>query len=147
MRLWHWALLPHLDNQRILGQHRECCALRGNGWGKKHSTVDYVFTHDPITLVYYHWEVMDDMHRRKLDPDPDWSNPLYRGKNCKKWRPADIGKDSIRYPEHNHEYLLECLENLQKKGALRESGKYYRIGDWKAFRKEELYGSNNLQSR
>ena len=138
MRLWHWALLPHLDNQRILGQHRECCALRGNGWSKKHSTVDYVFNYSPITLVYYHWLVMWEMYKREMKADQVWFEPLYRGKNCEKWNHTEIGEGPVRYPEHNHEYLLECLENLRKKGALKETRAYYRIGNWKAFRKEEI---------
>ncbi len=41
MRLWHEALISQLPRPQLLGQHRECCALRGNGWGKKHATVDY----------------------------------------------------------------------------------------------------------
>ncbi len=40
MRLWHYQLIPHLPCQQLLGQHRECCALRGKGWGKKHATVN-----------------------------------------------------------------------------------------------------------
>ena len=50
MRLWHEKLISKLPRQQLLGQHRECCALRGNGWGKKHATVDYVFT---ILLIDY----------------------------------------------------------------------------------------------
>ena len=50
MRLWHEALISQLPRPQLLGQHRECCALRGNGWGKKHATVDYVFTHSPYRL-------------------------------------------------------------------------------------------------
>lgn len=34
MRLWHEDLLEKLPRQQLLGQHRECCALRGNDWGK-----------------------------------------------------------------------------------------------------------------
>ena len=45
MRLWHEYLISNLPDKQLLGQHRECCALRGNGWGKKHSVVDYVFNH------------------------------------------------------------------------------------------------------
>ena len=33
MRLWHEVLLPLLPRQQLLDQHRECCALRGRGWG------------------------------------------------------------------------------------------------------------------
>ena len=65
----HQKLIPYLDNQRLLGQHRECCALRGNGWGKKHSVVDYVFTHNPTYLARYHSLVMDEMFRRGYLPD------------------------------------------------------------------------------
>ena len=30
MRLWHEDLIHKLPRQQLLGQHRECCALRGN---------------------------------------------------------------------------------------------------------------------
>lgn len=59
MRLWHQSLLQSLPRQQLLGQHRECCALRGNGWGRKHATVDYVFTHSPYKLFQYHLLVME----------------------------------------------------------------------------------------
>ena len=49
MRLWHEALLPYLPRAQLLGQHRECCALRGLAWGRRHAVVDYVFTHSRIT--------------------------------------------------------------------------------------------------
>ena len=29
MRLWHQALISKTTRQQLLGQHRECCALRG----------------------------------------------------------------------------------------------------------------------
>ena len=59
MRLWHEALIPQLPRPQLLGQHRECCALRGNGWGRKHATVDYVFTHSPYRLYAYHRLIME----------------------------------------------------------------------------------------
>ena len=54
MRFWHEILIAQLPRPQLLGQHRECCALRGNGWGRKHATVDYVFTHSPYRLYAYH---------------------------------------------------------------------------------------------
>lgn len=42
MRLWHQDLIAKLPRQQLLGQHRECCALRGKGWQRKHATVNYV---------------------------------------------------------------------------------------------------------
>lgn len=128
MRLWHQSLISKLPRQWILGQHREICALRGNGWGRKHSTVDYVFTHPPEYLVAYHYLVMKEMHDRGYNVDESWLNPLYRGKNCKEHEfLSDIiwsfmiaagleGKEI--YPEHNDAYLQECIENLKAKGAL-----------------------------
>lgn len=129
MRLWHQKLLPYLDRQRLLGQHRECCALRGKSWGKKHATVDYIFAHDPVLLVAYHYLVMDEMIRRGYKPDTIWKNSYYRGKElAMQWDFADADfvddqycyathKGGIIYPEHNDEYLHECISLLKNKGA------------------------------
>lgn len=128
MRLWHQALIPYLPRQQLLGQHRECCALRGKGWGKKHSVVDYVFIHNPAKLVTYHYIIMEEMERRGYHPDRTWDNPDWRGNTLGEqvdWadrREVDqlwmnvnqIGR--IIYPEHNEAYLNECLDNLKSKG-------------------------------
>ena len=128
MRLWHQSLIPHLPRQQLLGQHRELCALRGRGWGRNHSVVNYVFEHDPTLLVAYHFLVMDEMKRRGYHPDETWYNGDWRGTtigihhfwcdfdNCgailaSAWR----GGEMI-YPEHNDEYLQECIDNLKSKG-------------------------------
>ena len=68
MRLWHEEIIPLLPKNQLLGQHRECCALRGNGWGKKHKTVDYVFLYSPYHLFIYHLLVMDEMEKRGSEP-------------------------------------------------------------------------------
>ncbi len=146
MRLWHQVLLPFLDNKRLLSQHRECCALRGKGWGRKHSTVDYVFKYDRSRLFAYHSLVMHWMWRRNYNPAIKWCNPRYRGNNIA--MDENLGNfryyachgypsiDSFRspsiecidfmlsscnwcpvYPEHDIKYLRECLENLQSKGV------------------------------
>ena len=124
MRLWHESLLSKLPRQQLLGQHRECCALRGNGWGRKHSTVDYVFTHIPERLVAYHFRVMDEMKRRGYHPNEIWYEPNYRGKTLGfqiDWCDKDLvdiwyNYNGKIYSEHNEEYLQECLENLKTKG-------------------------------
>lgn len=129
MRLWHQKILPYLDRQRLLGQHRECCALRGKGWGKKHATVDYVFTHDPTWLVAYHRLVMDEMERRDYHPDRTWDDPCWRGSALGReegWADPDFVDDQycyathkggIIYSEHNEDYLCECLNLLKEKNA------------------------------
>jgi uncharacterized protein (TIGR02328 family) len=106
MRLWHYKLIPHLPRQQLLGQHRECCALRGKGWGRKHSTVDYVFRYPRCVLELYHVKVMVEMERRGYKPNKKWylvSNYTYSRNN---------------YPEHNDTYLDECIENLKNKGII-----------------------------
>ena len=132
MRLWHQKLLPYLPRQQLLGQHRECCALRGKGWGKKHSVVNYVFTHPTAYLVAYHTLVMDEMKRRGYHPDEQWYFADWRGSTLgmeSAWADVDIAEDQLYntekfgqmiYPEHDDAYLQECLDNLAGKGILIE---------------------------
>ena len=123
MRLWHQKLIPYLDDKRIFGQHRECCALRGGGWGRKHSVVDDVFRYEPARLYAYHLLVMDEMMKRGFNPGGPWYNRLYRGQRLKMFTLVEAGgfvqdePDGIVYPEHDDAYLAECLDNLTAKGA------------------------------
>lgn len=121
MRLWHQDLITQLPDWQLRGQHRECCALRGKGWGRKHSTVDYVFKHPYMHLFQYHMVVMFEMKQRGMHTDEIWANPHYRGKTVgydysfDHHEPCAIGNI---YTEHNEEYMEECLENLRNKGVL-----------------------------
>ena len=128
MRLWHQSIIKDLPRQQLLGQHRECCALRGKGWGKPHSVVNYVFTHSPARLVAYHYLIMNEMKARGYNPNEIWYNCDYRGTVlgeevlwCDKatmlgFLTAAEEYDYIIYPEHNDEYLKECIDNLKSKG-------------------------------
>lgn len=126
MRLWHQKLIPYLPRQQLLGQHRECCALRGKGWGRKHATVDYVFTHNPAKLIAYHYLVMEEMRKRGYNPDKAWNYSDYRGSVLGYVGPMTFCDDILLfanttsgatiYPEHNDDYLKECLDNLKSKG-------------------------------
>lgn len=130
MRLWHQKLLPYLPRQQLLGQHRECAALRGAGWGRPHSTVNYVFKHPPVALIAYHYAVMDEMERRGYHPDPVWRDTNWRGGKLgrsdeKEWNCGPALTDYLMcaeadgclfYQEHDDAYLEECLENLHSKG-------------------------------
>lgn len=119
MRLWHQTLIPLLPRAQLLGQHRECAALRGAGWGRPHATVNYVFTHSPDKLYLYHVLIMEEMEKRGYKPDPLWKDPLYRGKAVAPYPAHDTeAADSPIYPEHDDAYLDECLENLKSKGIV-----------------------------
>ena len=124
MRLWHQDLLDKLPRQQLLGQHRECCALRGKGWGKSHSTVNYVFKHDMERLVAYHILVMQEMQNRGYNPNTKWADYNYRGKKLQNDDKIDclivrkyLKLGSNIYPEHNNGYLQECIDNLVGKGV------------------------------
>ncbi len=126
MRLWHQQLIPKLDRQRLLGQHRECAALRGKGWGKKHSVVDYAFTYNPDYLVAYHYLIMDEMEARGYHPDPVWRKPNWRGAAIgeeENWTNGsyeklhEMGQQGVMiFAEHNDAYLQECIDILKAKG-------------------------------
>ena len=123
MRLWHEKMLPFLSKQHLQGLHRECCAMRGLGWERKHATVDYVFTHSPMWLADYHGVVMTLLVPKGVRLAPPWWNPCYRGLRCEPWPEATIldelpdrDGDDVIYPEHNAAYWRECRENLKNKG-------------------------------
>ncbi len=116
MRLWHESILHQLPRQQLLGQHRECCALRGNGWGRNHSTVNYVFSHSPYKLVQYHYLIISEMQARGYNVEIKWMDPLYRGVKCPPYSALmPIELTHPIYPEHDDQYLLDCLNNLKEK--------------------------------
>ncbi len=128
MRLWHHKLIPCLPRRQLLGQHRECCALRGKGWGRKHATVDYVFRYPPGKLYAYHRLVMTEMGSRMYRIENEqWWIPAYRGKNQPPWESGELGNDGGPYPEHDDAYLKECLENLRGKGIVLDESHVHLI--------------------
>lgn len=118
MRLWHEKLIHLLPKNQLLGQHRECCALRGNGWGKKHKTVDYVFSYSPYHLFVYHVMVMEEMEKRGYNVSTAWKDKNYRGMIAEKHDDLEeIMVNRPIYKEHTTAYLDERVENLRKKGV------------------------------
>ena len=117
MRLWHEKIIHLLPRNQLLGQHRECCALRGKGWKKKHKTVDYVFLYSPYNLFRYHLLVMNEMKSRGYKISVEWMDKNYRGKQVENYYNLEETNINIPiYKEHDNEYLEECIENLKQKG-------------------------------
>lgn len=137
MRLWHYMLIPYLPHKQLLSQHRECCALRGNGWGRKHEVVNYVFRNPFYRLYVYHLRIINEMINRGFKVDGRWQKMNYRGKvlgfvNIEEIPNTLQFKDmthctNINYPEHNDLYLTQCIANLQNKKV-----QFYK--DWSALR-------------
>lgn len=123
MRLWHEEMLGKLPKQQLLGQHRECCALRGLGWKKKHSTVQYALNDDFEKLVVYHQRVINEMINRGYNVDNKWRNLNYRGKiigydsNISNKKINFYNSRKIVYDYHNKNYYNECVQNLASKGV------------------------------
>jgi len=123
MRLWHYKLIKHLPRQQLLGQWRECIALIGNGWGKKHSTVDYVFKYPEMFLISYADQVYKEMIRRGYKPDIDRITAALMRRHgfcysdANNYRIAGTVYYPLKYPEHNDQYLKQCIANLKSKGV------------------------------
>ena len=116
MRLWHYKLIPYLPRQQLLGQHRECCAMRGLGWMKKHSVINYVWNYNYNVLFHYHEIVMDEMVKRGYKPNSIWRFPAYRGKKIGWDYSESFHPVKNLYKEHDDHYLQECIDNLKRKG-------------------------------
>lgn len=143
MRLWHESLLRYLPDNQLKGQHRECCALRGKGWGRPHSTVNYVFDHPIEWLIAYHYRAMNEMMKRGYRVDPIWYKTNYRGKIIGFVSDESISSKTVGirmlfsnynrapiYPEHDDQYLRECLDNLAKKGVIIPYEKVHSDNRW-----------------
>ena len=73
--------------------------------------------YSPYYLFVYHSLVMDEMEKRGYKVSIEWRDKNYRGKKAEKYNNLEeININSPIYKEHNDEYLLECIENLRKKG-------------------------------
>ena len=109
MRLWHQVLIPYIDNKRLYEQHRECCALRAKGGGRKHATVDYVFKYNLAHLYAYHCIVIHEISHRYRDftIDINWYGRTYRGKNLPLASLTEVGiylypDGELKYKTYNH---------------------------------------------
>lgn len=122
IRLWAEQLISKLPRQQLLGQWRECIALLGNGWGKKHNTVDYVFKYPVEYLCAFSCLVADEMESRGYKPNWELINNALRKRGYDTnelwlvYGKANLLNNYPIYPEHNNKYYQECIENLKKKG-------------------------------
>ena len=108
MRLFHYALIPVLDNKHLVAQWRECIAIKRQ-WEKgtlKHRLVSYVMNYDKIYFMGYVISLIEEMRKRKIN-----YNKIY----YKEILDFCEGFTTANYPEHNDRYLRQCLYNLEEK--------------------------------
>lgn len=74
---------------------------------------------------------MEEMNRRGYRVSAEWLNKDYRGKNMERYEnliPVEV--ISPIYQEHNEEYLIECLENLENKHIFLEIEQVFLSLTW-----------------
>ena len=59
---------------------------------------------------------MDEMVKRGCKVSPEWRSAQYRGKRIRIDDFVLDNWDNSDYPEHNDEYMEECIQNLKDKG-------------------------------
>lgn len=113
MRLWHWALIPVLPRQQLLGQWRECCLIAKNIKEQgipNHILVNPVMNYPIEHFVSYSYMVFDEMNRR----DYNVRSTAFTDHISKPFYPSIIPERL--FPEwHTQEYLNQCYYNLEEK--------------------------------
>ena len=114
MRLWHYQLLPLLDDFHIVAQWRELLAIKGaidkNGT-PNHRLVNKVLDYSIIEFVKYCSLVTQELDKRNIRYDKN----KYTDIVCWKCDKFGTATGTIYDGWHNHRYLTQCYFNLQEK--------------------------------
>lgn len=129
MRLWHIDLIPYLPKLQLIAQWRELNSIYKKQ--DKHILINYIYNYDKKYLLYYSNYVLREMAFRKINVKSfenyfNYFNDVFTSKP----------ESSLRFAEHNDEYLLCNYYNLLEK---------YRRGQ-KDFSKEEFERLTNFVS-
>ena len=122
MRLWHYRLLPYLDDFHIVAQYRELLAIKRaidkNGT-PNHRLVNKVLDYSLLDFKQYTFRVAEELHKRKIKFVASKLGEIMI------WECDKFGKvishsnyedtHSIYYKWHNKRYLIQCYYNLEEK--------------------------------
>ena len=117
MRLWHYKLLPYLDDFHIVSQWRELLAIKGaidkNGT-PNHRLVNKVLDYNIQDFKNYTACVVGELHKRKIkylnskwEEIRDWESLHF---NNERYCGAKLYDGW-----HDKRYLTQCYYNLQEK--------------------------------
>lgn len=117
MRLWHYQLLPLLDDFHIVAQWRELLAIKGaidkNGT-PNHRLVNKVLDYGIVDFKKYCVLVVDEMKKRNIKHSTAKRLEMWNW-HCNLFK-TDFNEDRELYDGwHNHRYLTQCFFNLQEK--------------------------------
>lgn len=126
MRLWHQDLLSKLPSKKdykgctnqLGGQHTEIRMILGSisKHGQvNHATVNYVNKYSIDRLYAYGLLVIDEMLTRGFKVNPDIIKQYQTTEALSLYLHAKHNNEII-YPEHDRNYMQECIQNLNNKG-------------------------------
>ena len=130
MRLWHYELIPYLDNQHLLGQWRECVAIKRkiDKCGTPNNyIVNYVTTYLVEDFKKYCGYVITEMTRRGFKVNPKLVNEIYEMDN--KYFGKLYSDKGIFFWNHNEDYLKICYYNLVEKSYAKPSEELFNMLD------------------
>lgn len=108
MRLWHIDLIPYLPKSQLLAQWRELNSIFKKQ--DKHILINYIYNYDKEYLYVYTIHVLDEMQKRHLHIKSYTKFNAYFEDVCQ--QPI---LSSLRFTEHDDEYLTICYYNLREK--------------------------------
>lgn len=117
MRLWHYGLLPYLDDFHIVAQWRELLAIKGaidkNGT-PNHRLVNKVLDYNIWDFKNYTAAVVGELEKRHIRYARDkWVE--VRDWECDKFNNNAYFGAKRYMGWHNDRYLTQCYFNLQEK--------------------------------
>lgn len=116
MRLWHYSLLPYLENQHIVSQWRELLAIKGaidkNGT-PNHRLVNKVLDYSIAEFKTYTILVVEELKKREIRFDKNKYLEIIRWESEHFTNKAE---NEVLYASwHNKRYLRQCFYNLEEK--------------------------------
>ena len=115
MRLWHYKLLPYLDDFHIVAQWRELLAIKGaidkNGT-PNHRLVNKVLDYSLLDFKVYTIKVKEEMDKRNIKYIKSKFDEVMSWK-CDKFKPSE--NKPLYFNWHTLRYLIQCFYNLEEK--------------------------------
>lgn len=117
MRLWHYKLLPFLDDFHIVAQWRELLAIKGaidkNGT-PNHRLVNNVLDYNIDDFKRYTRLVCNQLEKRKIKFNHEKYKEILKW-DCDKFKNCIELNAPIYKHWHNERYLRQCYYNLEEK--------------------------------
>lgn len=129
MRLWHYKLLPLLNDKLLISQWRECCAVSSMySQDRKFSLVNRIYDYPPIHTKVYSDLVVQEMKNRGFKINQNSYEKLCKNldRKCTDYSLEKDSEDNIYivyrniksqlfYNWHTTRYFLQNYYNIQEK--------------------------------